>query len=49
MPMLVKGSELTPEQRSQVLAAFVHRHTHENARQTYGGRCPACEQVGRKG
>lgn len=42
--MLIKGADLTAEQRKQVLAAFVHRWTHENAQQTYGGRCPACAQ-----
>lgn len=42
--MLIKGIDLTPQQRAHVLAAFVHRWTHENARQTYGGKCPACEQ-----
>jgi hypothetical protein len=35
---------LTPAQRRQVCAAFVHRWTVENAQQTYAGRCPACEQ-----
>lgn len=42
----VHGTRLTPAQREQVLAAFVHRHTRENSIRTYGGRCPACEQVG---
>jgi hypothetical protein len=42
--MLIKGTDLNASQRQQVLAAFVHRHTHENARQTYQGRCPACVQ-----
>jgi len=30
--MLIKGKDLTPEQRKLVLAAFVHRHTIENAK-----------------
>lgn len=29
---LVTGNHLTTAQRRQVLAAFVHRWTHENAR-----------------
>ncbi len=45
--MLVAGTALTPAQRRLVCAAFVHRWTHENATQTYGGKCPACEQCGR--
>lgn len=44
--MLITGSKLNPRQRSQVLFAFVHRWTHENSRQSYGGRCPACVQSG---
>jgi hypothetical protein len=47
--MLIKGSQLTSSQRQQVLAAFVHRWTHENAKQTYGGDCPACRQATRDG
>jgi hypothetical protein len=42
---LIQGSALNDQQRQQVLARFVHRWTHENAKQSYGGRCPACEQV----
>lgn len=42
--MLIRGDKLNGNQRRLVLARFVHRHTHENARQTYGGRCPACVQ-----
>lgn len=41
---LIRGDYLPPELKRQVLAAFVHRWTHENAQQTYGGRCPACVQ-----
>ncbi len=41
---LVRGDRLTTAQRRQVLSAFAHRWTHENAQQTYGGRCPACVQ-----
>lgn len=40
--MLIKGSDLNYSQRALVLAAFVHRTTHENARQSFGGRCPLC-------
>lgn len=42
--MLIAGRDLTEPQRRQVLAAFVHRWTNENAAQTYGRRCPACVQ-----
>lgn len=45
MPKLIKGSALNSPQRRAVLAAFVHRWTHENARQTYHGQCPACAQA----
>ena len=41
---LVRGDRLTAIQRHHVQAVFVHRWTHENARQTYSGRCPACVQ-----
>lgn len=37
------------ETRQQVLRQFVHRWTHENAKQTYGGKCPGCEQATRGG
>lgn len=49
MPRLIRGDNLNDAQRRLVLAAFVHRHTHENAKQTYRGQCPACAQAGRKG
>lgn len=39
--MLIRGDKLTTEQRRQVLAAFVHRHTIENAR-TRGVKCVMC-------
>jgi len=41
---LVRGDRLTAALRRPVLAAFVHRWTHENAKQSYGGQCPACVQ-----
>ena len=41
----VRGDKLTPQLQRWVLAKYVHRWTHENAQQTYGGRCPACAQV----
>ncbi len=44
--MLIKGSALNAQQRKLVFAAYVHRWTHENAQQTYGGKCPACVQCG---
>lgn len=46
---LIRGDRLNADQRAQVLRAFVHRHTTENARQTYGGRCPNCAQSVRNG
>lgn len=42
---LIRGDELRPELQRQVLARYVHRHTVENARQSYHGRCPNCEQM----
>lgn len=42
--MIIQGSALTPTQRALVLRAYVHRWTVENAHQTYGGKCPGCEQ-----
>jgi hypothetical protein len=47
MGNLIRGDQLNTDQRRQVLAAYVHRHTEENARQTYGGKCPNCEQSAR--
>lgn len=38
------GSELNSSAQAEAKARFVHRWTHENARQTYGG-CPGCEQA----
>ncbi len=46
---IIHGSRLNEAQRKQVLAAFVHRHTIENAKQTYGGKCVLCEQSTRGG
>lgn len=46
---LISGYRLSASQRQQVLAAFVHRWTFENAKQTYGGRCPACVQQRQRG
>lgn len=43
--MLIRGDQLTDRQREEVLRVFVLRWTHENAKQTYHGRCPACEQA----
>jgi hypothetical protein len=42
--MYILGSKLSRSQQSQVLSAFVYRWTFENALQSYGGKCPACEQ-----
>ena len=42
--MLLRGDKLSHTQRKQVLSAFVHRWTHENAKQSYGGKCPGCAQ-----
>jgi hypothetical protein len=42
--MLIKGSDLTSRQREQVLAAFVHRDTIENARR-HGVACMNCANI----
>jgi hypothetical protein len=47
--VLIRGDRLTSRQRAEVLRTFVHRWTHENARQTYGGQCPGCVQSTRGG
>lgn len=44
MSTLVKGTDLPYNLQAEVLRSYVHRWTHENARQTYGGQCPACKQ-----
>lgn len=44
MPV-IRGDLLPVRLQQEVLAKFVHRWTHENARQTYKGRCPACAQA----
>ena len=41
----IKGSDLTDLQRDQVLAAFVHRHTIENAKRR-GVACVLCADSG---
>jgi hypothetical protein len=41
---IVRGDKLTADTRAEVLRVFVHRWTHENSRQTYRGKCPACAQ-----
>lgn len=46
---LIKGVDLTPAQRAEVLRAYVYRWTFENARQSYRGKCPGCEQSTRSG
>jgi hypothetical protein len=43
--MLIKGSQLTDAQRRIVLAAFVHRHTIENAKRR-GVDCVLCADSG---
>ncbi len=43
---IIRGDQLSPQLRAEVLRRFVHRWTHENARQTYGGKCPGCAQAG---
>lgn len=40
--MLIKGSNLTAAQRTEVLAAYVHRWTFE--REAALGECPGCRQ-----
>lgn len=42
------GNQLSATERSKALGRFVYRWTHENAQQTYGGKCPACEQSSRR-
>lgn len=42
--MMIRGRNLNPDQRAQVLAVFTYRWTHENAHFRYGGECPACVQ-----
>lgn len=46
---LIRGDKLPAKARDAVLRAYTHRWTHENAQQTYGGKCPACEQAKRNG
>lgn len=41
---LVRGDKLHPDVRKQVLGSYVHRWTHENSKQSYGGKCPGCAQ-----
>lgn len=43
--MLIIGSDLNSRQRAQVLSAFVHRHTAENA-QRHGVSCMLCKISG---
>ncbi len=45
MPRYIRGDRLPLSLQRDVLARYVHRWTHENARQTYGGRCPGCAQA----
>ncbi len=45
----IQGDKLPARLQREVLARFVHRWTHENAKQTYGGKCPGCEQSTRGG
>lgn len=49
MATFIRGDQLSPALRTEVLRRYVHRWTHENARQTYGGKCPGCEQSTRNG
>lgn len=41
---IIRGDRLSAPLRAEVLARYVHRWTHENARQSYRGECPACAQ-----
>ncbi len=47
--MLIRGDKLNATQRAEVLRAYIHRWTHENAKQTYNGECPGCMQSTRNG
>lgn len=40
---LVRGDELTPSQREEVLSAFVHRWTRENPHRTTVYKCHLCD------
>ena len=42
--MLVRGDHMGTKLQRDVLARYVHRWTVENAQQSYGGKCPGCEQ-----
>jgi hypothetical protein len=42
--MLIRGIDLTEEQKAEVLETFTLRQTHENAKRSYFGQCPACVQ-----
>lgn len=44
MSQLIQGSCTNGKTRQAIFAQFVHRWTHENARQTFRGECPACAQ-----
>ena len=46
---LVKGTDLTPQQRQEVLGDFTNRWTFENSRKRYGERCIACFQQEKHG
>lgn len=40
---LIRGDRLSPDVRAEVLAAYIHRGTHENrASYYYQGACPLC-------
>jgi hypothetical protein len=41
---IVRGDKLHPDARKEALSRYVHRWTHENSKQNYGGKCPACVQ-----
>jgi hypothetical protein len=49
MSRYVRGDKLPHRLQREVLAKYVHRWTHENASQTYGGRCPGCVQARHEG
>jgi hypothetical protein len=44
---MVRGSNLTPSQRTEVLQAFIYRWTRDNRRRAeVYGRCPVCGVLG---
>jgi hypothetical protein len=45
MMPIIRGDKLPERLQREVLNMYVHRWTVENAKQTYRGNCPGCEQA----